>query len=130
MKATKYIQRIAKKTTWFLFFFGIVFLLNQQAFAQDEKVLEKIVQLGLPNSEIYQIIFTLLQWLLQIFTLLAVMGFIISGIIFITAGASGRADSARAWLVNTIIGVIVGLSGYIVINFIDKILKGEVQSYF
>jgi len=92
--------------------------------------MEKIAQLGLPDSTIYQIIYAFLQWLLQIFTFLAVIGFVMSGIIFVTAGASGRADTARAWLVNTIIGIIVGLSGYIIINFVDKILKGEVQYYF
>lgn len=130
MKERRCRQKKIKEAILFLLFFGAVFFLSQQTFAQNEKVMEKIAQLGLPDSTIYQIIYAFLQWLLQIFTFLAVIGFVMSGIIFVTAGASGRADTARAWLVNTIIGIIVGLSGYIIINFVDKILKGEVQYYF
>ncbi len=81
----------------------------------------------LEDTEISDIIFTFLKWLLLILTFLAVIGFVISGVLYVTAGGSSRAESAQKWMVNSIIGIVVGLLGYIVINFINTTLKGTVQ---
>lgn len=82
---------------------------------------------GLEDTSVAEIIFTVLQWLLLILTFLAVIGFVISGIMFITAGGSDRADAARKWLTYSIVGIIVALLGYIMTTFISTILQGEVQ---
>lgn len=82
---------------------------------------------GLENESVASIIFTVLQWLLLILTFLAVIGFVISGIMFITAGGSDRADDARKWLTYSIIGIIVALLGYVMTTFIATIISGDVQ---
>lgn len=82
---------------------------------------------GLNNTSVAQIIFTILQWMLLILTFLAVMGFVISGIMFITAGGSDRADEARKWLTYSIVGIIVALLGYVMTTFISTIIGGQVQ---
>lgn len=82
---------------------------------------------GLTNTTVATIIFTVLQWLLLILTFLAVMGFVISGIFYITAGGSDRADEARKWLTYSIIGIIVALLGYVMTTFISTIITGNVQ---
>lgn len=79
---------------------------------------------GLSNAPFYLVLVSIMQYLLLIFTVIAVIGFIVSGLIFITAGASGRAELGQKWLVYTIIGIIVGLAGYIFIRLITGLLSG------
>ena len=55
------------------------------------------------------------------------MGFVISGIMYITAGGSDRADEARKWLTYSIIGIIVALLGYVMTTFISTMIGGQVQ---
>lgn len=82
---------------------------------------------GLPCRNAEDVLITVLNYSLAIFTLLGVIGFIVSGIMFITSGGStSRATTARMVLVNSIIGIIVGLSGYIIISTINAILKGTI----
>jgi len=83
---------------------------------------------NLASTSVYEIISTIMKWLLLILTVLAVIGFIISGITFITAGGSDRAESAKKWLVYSIIGIVVALIGYIILNLVDTLLKGNVQT--
>jgi uncharacterized membrane protein HdeD (DUF308 family) len=83
---------------------------------------------GLDNTSVATIIFTVLQWLLLILTFVAVIGFVVSGIMYITAGGSDRADDARKWLTYSIIGVIVALLGYVMTTFIKTTIEGTVQN--
>lgn len=82
---------------------------------------------GLNNTPVALIILTVLQWLLLILTFVAVIGFVISGIMYITAGGSDRADEARKWLTYSIIGIIVALLGYVMTTFVSRIISGNVQ---
>ena len=82
---------------------------------------------GLNNTSVSMIILTVLQWLLLILTFVAVIGFVISGIMYITAGGSDRADEARKWLTYSIIGIIVALLGYVMTTFVSRIISGNVQ---
>jgi len=97
-------------------------------FAQWDPMREQSTT-NLANTSVSGIIFTVLKWLLLILTFLTVIGFVISGILYVTAGGSSRAESAQKWMVNSIIGIVVGLLGYIVINFINTTLQGTVQTY-
>jgi len=83
---------------------------------------------GLESTSIYDIISAVLNWLLLIITILAVIGFVVSGVMFVTAGGSGRAEEAKQWLMYSIIGIVVALIGYIVVNVIDTLLAGQVQN--
>ena len=86
-----------------------------------------MTETGLNNTSVAGIILTVLQWMLLILTFVAVIGFVISGIMYITAGGSDRADEARKWLTYSIIGIIVALLGYVMTTFISRIVSGNVQ---
>lgn len=82
---------------------------------------------GLPNESVYDIVDNFLLWILALFTLLSVLAFVIAGIMFLMAGASSdNAERAKNMIKYSIIGIAVGLSGYIVISFIDGILLGNI----
>jgi hypothetical protein len=83
---------------------------------------------GLSNTSVYDIVKAVMNWLLLILTILAVIGFIISGLMFIFSGGSEeRAGTAKKYLTFSIIGVAVALIGYIAIRLIDTLLQGQTQ---
>lgn len=66
-----------------------------------------------------------LNWLLVIFGSLAIIAFIIAGILYFTAqGDQGRVEKAKKAAIYGVVGVIVGLIGLVVISTIDKLLRG------
>jgi|WetSurMetagenome_2_1015567.scaffolds.fasta_scaffold82870_3 hypothetical protein len=80
---------------------------------------------GLPNSSITGIIERFLLWTLGIFGTLGVIGFVISGIMYLTsAGDDDRMKIAKQAMQYSIIGIIVGLSGLIVVYAVDALLTG------
>ncbi len=81
------------------------------------------------TSDVYveDVILTLLLWLLYIFTFLSVMAFVIGGIMFLTAGSNtNAAEKAKGMVKYSIIGIVIGLSGYIILNFIDELLSDTI----
>jgi len=76
---------------------------------------------NLSTDSVYSILVTFMRYDIG----MAVIGFIISGLIYITAGGAGKADTAQKWLQYSIMGIIVGLIGYIVIQLIDSLLKNN-----
>ncbi len=113
-----------KKTTKHILSFAvltIVFslpLITGAQFIPDRE----IGSTGLADTSVYTIITSVLNWLLMLITILAVIGFVISGIMYVTAGGSERGETAQKWLTYSIIGIIVALLGYIVINVISSFL--------
>lgn len=83
-----------------------------------------LVQSGLSNTPFYLVLVNIMQYLLLIFTVIAVIGFIVSGLIFITAGGAGKSEVGQKWFIYTIVGIIVGLIGYIAIRLITGLLSG------
>jgi cytochrome bd-type quinol oxidase subunit 2 len=78
---------------------------------------------GLPATEAETLLTNILNTILRLVAILAVLGFVISGVLYITAGGnSDRVDQAQNWLKYSIIGVVVALIGYIVVNFISGVL--------
>lgn len=85
---------------------------------------------GLPGGHIYQIIASTLAWLLAIFGFIAVIGFVISGVLYLTAaGNESQAEQAKNAMKYSIIGVIVALMGYVVIQAIDFWLSGTSTTF-
>lgn len=83
---------------------------------------------GLPEGYVGDVVFTVLRWLLTIFTFLSVLAFVIAGIMFITAGANTQqATQAKDYVKYAVTGIAVGLSGYIIIRFINEMLIGYVN---
>lgn len=83
---------------------------------------------GVPKNTADGLLTDFLMWLLAIFTLLAVISFIVSGLMFLFSGADKNlADKARSGVSYSIIGIVVALSAYIVIFLINSILSGTVD---
>jgi hypothetical protein len=86
--------------------------------------------LGLPGGTIYNIIQTLMKWLLAIFSLVAIIGFTISGIMYLTAaGDEDQQQRAKKAMYYSIIGVVVGLSGLVIFVAVDTMLKGSSTTF-
>jgi len=78
---------------------------------------------GLPAGSITGIIVNILDWLLMIFGMVGVIGFIISGVMYlVAAGDEKTMETAKNAMKYSIIGVLVGLSGVVIIRAIDAIL--------
>ncbi|MEA2086662.1 MAG: pilin [Candidatus Caldatribacteriota bacterium] len=72
---------------------------------------------GLPQGKISEIIFNLASWLLILLGSIAVIGFVISGILYLTAaGNEDRMETAKKGMIYSVIGVVVGLLGYVIVQ--------------
>ena len=81
---------------------------------------------GLPSGTLYTAIESLTKWILGIFGFIAIISFVISGILYLTAmGDDKQQEKAKKQMTWSIIGVVIGLSGYIVIKAVDAWLKGS-----
>lgn len=79
---------------------------------------------GLPAGSVFRIITNILVWLLGLFGIIGILGFLISGIIYLTAaGDEDRMGYAKRAMQYSIIGVIVGLIGFVIIQAIDYALN-------
>lgn len=84
----------------------------------------------LPKTSISSLLVFLLQWLLYIFGFLSVLAFVVSGIMYVTsAGDDSMIDRAKTYMVWSIVGIIVALSGLVVINAINSWLQNGLR-YF
>jgi hypothetical protein len=83
---------------------------------------------GLPTGSIYDIITNLLYWLLGLFSVLGIIGFVIAGILYLTsAGDEGQIDRAKTAMTYSIIGVLVGLIGFVVLQAVHSMLSAQSQ---
>lgn len=81
---------------------------------------------GLSDKSVTDIIGALIGWLLSIFGFIALIGFIISGLQYLTAaGDEGQAETAKRNMQYSIIGIIVALSGWIIIKAVDALLNAS-----
>jgi hypothetical protein len=80
---------------------------------------------GSPSSapRVKDILLNVLKWMATVFGILALIGFIISGIQYLMAmGSEAAAMVAKKNVTYSILGVIVGLSGYIIIKAVQAAL--------
>ena len=83
----------------------------------------------LPDTPIEVILLNLMSWLFGIFGFLSIIAFLIAGMQYLIA--AGNPDSAKKAKQNvqySIIGILVALSGFIIILAISNFLSG--YSYF
>lgn len=78
----------------------------------------------LPDAEIESVAENIFTYILSLFILFGVLFFIITGLKYIIAGSTGTAEKSKLGIQHLIIGITIGLSGYIIIKFIDYILQG------
>ncbi|MDD5396958.1 MAG: hypothetical protein PHW24_02755 [Candidatus Moranbacteria bacterium] len=85
---------------------------------------------GLPSGSILGIASNLLFWLLALFAVLGVIGFVLSGIFYLLAGADeGNAEKGKEGMKWSIIGIIVGLSGFIIMQAVSSLLGGASKTF-
>jgi hypothetical protein len=105
------------------YIFLLLALLALPSLSTAQNVLPNCGLLGLSCRPIEDIILNLVKWLLGIFGFIAVIAFIISGIQYlISAGNENMQERAKKNLIYSITGVIVGLSGLIIVYAVQKIL--------
>ncbi|NLC31535.1 MAG: hypothetical protein GX765_05805 [Candidatus Moranbacteria bacterium] len=85
---------------------------------------------ALPDGTIYEIIRSIMNWLLALVGIIGVIGFVIAGIIYLTAaGDSSKAETAKNAMTYSIIGVIVALMGFVIIQAVDAMLGGGTSTF-
>ncbi len=81
---------------------------------------------GLSSYPVDQLLMLLMDWLLAIFGFIAIIAFIISGAQYmLAAGDDNAAETAKRNMKYSIIGIMVTLSGWVIIYAIDQALSGN-----
>lgn len=85
--------------------------------------MDNVSTFGLPGGTLTSIIGNILSWLLAIFGIVGIIGFIIAGLMYLlAAGDEDTIKTAKSAMKYSIIGVIVGLAGYVAIQAIAAML--------
>lgn len=120
---------------YFLFLIVVLASLNFSASAQTcpdttnfrlENGVCLPVRTGLSEASVKDVITNVLEWLLGIFGILGIITFLISGAMYLTAaGDADQEKKAKNAMKMGIMGMIVGLAGFVVIQAVDAILNAE-----
>ncbi len=79
---------------------------------------------GLPDDTIYGIINRTMNWLLMILGFIGIIGFVIAGILYLTAaGDEDQIGKAKTAMMYSIIGIIVALMGFVIIRAVESWLS-------
>ncbi len=114
-------------------FFGVVLSLvtpHTIMAAPSGKFVEGIVQpglaAGLPLAPIGRVIGAVMKWTLSIVGFFAIIAFAVAGLMYLTsAGDEAQAEKAKKTAKYALIGVVVALSGVIILTAINAMLKGR-----
>lgn len=86
---------------------------------------------GLSNAPVYEILYKLVWWLLAIVGFIGIIAFTISGMQYLlSAGSEKMIETAKHNMTYSIIGMVVALSGLVVIFFIHEMLSGGLVLFF
>ncbi|MCX6763249.1 MAG: pilin [Candidatus Moranbacteria bacterium] len=81
---------------------------------------------GLSGASIKQILSNLLSWMLTIIGIIGIIAFIISGVQYlISAGDEDMIERAKLHMKWSIVGVIIALGGFVILNAINILLQGN-----
>jgi cytochrome bd-type quinol oxidase subunit 2 len=85
---------------------------------------------GLAQSDIKTILENILTWMLSVIGIVALIGFVVSGSIYILSSGDDKvAEKAKIAMKNSIIGMIVALGSFVIIQAIDSMLSGSSTSF-
>lgn len=88
--------------------------------------LQKPSGTGLPDKSITDIVKNIMNWLLMMVGILAVIGFVISGVLYLTsAGNEDQINRAKKAMIFSIVGVLVSLLGLIVMGAFERLLGAQ-----
>jgi glucose uptake protein GlcU len=80
---------------------------------------------GLPQGTLAGVISNFTNWLLGIFGFLAIISFLISGIMyFLAVGDDNAQEKAKKQMQWSIVGVVIGLIGLTIVYAVDALLRG------
>lgn len=82
---------------------------------------------GLPDpyDGVEGVLSGILSWMLVIIGIIGLISFIVSGFMYLTAyGDSGQAEKGKQGMMYSIIGMVIALSGFIIIQAVDTALWG------
>lgn len=83
---------------------------------------------NLPQSSLFEILRGVMNWLLAVLGFVAVIGFVISGIMYlVAAGDEDAQKKAKRAMFYSITGVIVGLVGLVILYAVQKMLGAQNQ---
>lgn len=83
-----------------------------------------------PKGKIVDILQNFMQWLLVVVGILGVIGFVISGIIYLTsAGNEEQAQRGKRTMIYSIVGIIVAMLGVIIMQAAQALLSGSTSSF-
>lgn len=78
---------------------------------------------GLSEISIRDMITLIMNWLLYLLAALAVLGFVIAGILYITAaGDEGKTEKAKGLITYSIIGLVVALLGLVIVRTVSNLV--------
>lgn len=85
---------------------------------------------GLPAGSITGILTSAMNWLLTIVAILGVIGFVIAGILYLTAaGDEDQIARGKRAMIYSIVGIIVALLGLVIISAAKSLLSGTSKSF-
>lgn len=85
---------------------------------------------GLSNAPLGNILMTFMFWLLAIVGMLAIIAFVISGMQYLASvGDAKLAETGKRNMLNAIIGVIVALSGLVILQAIETLLTAQSNTF-
>lgn len=124
MKQKKSVQKIFSLLALPIIFCAMFFSAN---FAQAAGWnISSISNFGLPNNTITSVISFILEWLLGMLGIFGIIGFLISGSMYLlSAGDEDLIKRAKRAMTFSLVGVIVGMLGVIVVNVIYNILSAS-----
>jgi biotin transporter BioY len=109
-----------------VFLFGWLlasFFLGKKALAQWS--VDDLREYKLPDAPIFNIIENIFFWVFGIMCLVSLISFIIAGLMYLTsAGEQERTEKAKKAMLASITGVVVGLSGFVVLQAVTYMLGG------
>ena len=81
---------------------------------------------GLSSASVFTVAVTVMLWLLGLANVLGILAFVVSGIQYLTAvGDEDQISTAKRNMKYAIIGIVVTLSGYMIVTAIDRIFAGN-----
>lgn len=83
-----------------------------------------------PTGGISAVAKNVLNWMLGIFTTIAIIAFVISGLQYLTStGDEGQLEIAKRNAKWAMVGVLVGLSGYVILQAVQAALTASSSSF-
>jgi hypothetical protein len=76
------------------------------------------------SPRVAEVLLNMLSFLLQVFGFIGIIALVVAGLMYLTAGGSEqRIDVAKKYLFYSIVGIIVALSGLIIIRQITSFFQ-------